>query len=186
MDNLSYLSTHYPEAKFSVRSSRAKCENELILTAASNVQKYRIGSVLPQLEDAGIRRYLGDSELRECERPNARIRAGLDTKHNVTVPCRFYPISAGTTAYLVGILLNLDNMLSQLLRILDTRFRFEECFFLRIQYQQSLVEGNSTEACFGFKVNAHGCRLAGLWISWGTWLEASIELLENGVYITTL
>ena len=44
----------------------------------------------------------------------------------------FNPMNAGTTAYPVGALLNLDNTLPQLLYILDARFRLEERFFLGI------------------------------------------------------
>ena len=67
-----------------------------------------------------------------------------------------YPINAGAATYFVGIILNLDDMFLQLLRILDARFRLEESFFLRIQSQQRAVEVKSTEERFG--VSVHDCR----------------------------
>lgn len=86
----------------------------------------------------------------------------LSAKHSVTALCGSYSIDAGTAAYLVSVLLNLDNMLPQLLRILDSCFRFGECFFLRIQLQRSAVEVKSTEVHFGSAVRIHDCRVAGL------------------------
>ena len=62
-------------------------ENGLILTAASNVQKYRIWPVLPQFEDAWICRHPDDPELREPELQNAEIWVDLNMKHNVTTLC---------------------------------------------------------------------------------------------------
>ena len=110
---------------------KANSENELILlTATSHVQKYRTWPVLRQPKDAWIRRCPGDPNFGESEPPDARIRVGLSMKHNVTAPCGFYLINAGTTAYLVGILLNPENMLPQLLRILDARLRLEKRLFL--------------------------------------------------------
>jgi len=114
---------------------KANFGNELILTTASNVQKYRIWPVLPQFKDLWIRRQLGDPELCEPEPPNARIREGLNAKHNVTrCPSPVWVLSdqrGNMTAYLVCIRLNLDNTLPQLLGILDARFKLEERFFLR-------------------------------------------------------
>ena len=69
---------------------KANSESELILTAASNVQKYRTRPVLPQFEDAWIRSHPGDLESRELESTNAGIRVDLNTKHNVTAPCGSY------------------------------------------------------------------------------------------------
>ena len=74
-------------------------------------------------------------------------------------------ISVRTMAYFVGILLDLDDMLFQLFRILDVRFRLEECFFLRIQSQQRAVEVKSTEELFGVNLSVHDCRMGGLWVS---------------------
>ena len=73
-------------------------------------------------------------------------------------------ISVRTMAYFVGILLDLDDMLFQLFRILDVRFRLEECFFLRIQSQQRAVEVKSTEERFGVNFSVHDCRMGGLWV----------------------
>ena len=74
-------------------------------------------------------------------------------------PVSMRPISARATAYLVRLLLDLGDMLPQLLRILDPRFRLEERFFLRIQLQLAAVEVDGTEARFDFPVGGHDCRL---------------------------
>jgi len=82
-------------------------ENKLILTTAPNVQEYRTWAALPQFEDTWIGGHPGNLEPCEPEPTDARIRVDLNVKQNVTV--RRDPIQTAT--YLVGILLNLDDML---------------------------------------------------------------------------
>ena len=84
-----------------------------------------------------------------------------------------YPASARVTAYLVRLLLNLDDMLFRVLRVLDPRFRLEECFFLWIQFLQSAVEVDGTETRFGFTVQSHGYRPVDCV---GVWRKVSIGL----------
>ena len=78
-----------------------------MLTTAPDVEKYCIWPALPQFEDTWICRHPSDPEPREPEPTNTRIRVNLNAKHDVTV--RGGPIQTAT--YLVGILLNFDNML---------------------------------------------------------------------------
>lgn len=85
----------------------ANSRNEPMLTTAPDVEKYCIWPALPQFEDTWICRHPSDLEPREPEPTNARIRINLNAKHDVTV--RGGPIQTAT--YLVGILLNFDNML---------------------------------------------------------------------------
>jgi len=117
--------------------------NELILTTAPDIQEYRIWSTLPQFEDTWICRDPGYLEPREPEPTDAKMRVDLNTKHVVTP--RGDPIQIAT--YLGGILLNLNNMPFQFVRILNPCFRLEERFFLRVQFQESAIAVNSVEAC---------------------------------------
>jgi hypothetical protein len=94
-------------------------------------------------------------------------------------PMSMYPVSARVAAYLVRLLLNLDDMFFQILRVLDPRFRLEECFFLWIQFQQSAVEVDGTETRFGFTVQSHSCRPVNCV---GVWRGVSIGLRGSKLY----
>jgi len=72
------------EAKVSVMSSRQTPGYELIRTATSNVQIYRVWSALRQLENAWVHGGPGDLEGHGQKRTNARVRVNLHPK----VKCR--------------------------------------------------------------------------------------------------
>ena len=77
-----------------------------------------------------------------------------------------HSITTRPATYLVRLLLNLDNMLPQLLRVLDPCFRLEERFFLRAQFQKSAIEAESAEVRSDLTVRTHDCRsvdFAGVW-----------------------
>jgi len=60
-------------------------------------------------------------------------------------------IQADNITCLVRPLVNLDDMLLQLLRILNPSFYFEERLFLRAQFQQSSVNVEGTEVWFDIR-----------------------------------
>ena len=118
--------------------AKANPENQPILTAASNTQRYHVRLVLRQFENMRICGHPGDLEFHEPERTNARIWVDLNMKRNIITP-----------------------------RILDPRFRLEEHLVFRIKGQQGAVRSKCTEACFEFTVSIHDCRSASWWVSWG-------------------
>ena len=59
------------------------------------------------------------------------------------------------TTYLVRLFLNFSNMFPQFICILDPSFLLEERFFLRVQFQQSAIEVDSTRRRFDFVVEGH-------------------------------
>lgn len=72
----------------------------------------------------------------------------LNTERDITTLCGHTQPAQGTLAYLDRLVLNLDNMLPQLPRIIDPHFRLEECLVFRTKGQQSAVRSKCMEACF--------------------------------------
>ena len=150
VDNFSHLSPHCTGAKVSVRSSRQAPKYELVRTVASEIQRYRVWPVL-QIEDAWIRRHPGGPKPCVSKSANARIRVDLNA-NAMLPPVLMYPSSMRPATHPVRFLISLDDMLPQFLRVMDPRFRLEERFFLRIQFQRSAIGADSPEVLSGFTV----------------------------------
>ena len=87
MDDLSQLSTHCTWERKGHRldyQGKLQIDSELIRTAASNIQKYRVWSVLQQFKDVWVCGDLCDLELGESESADARVWENLSVTPNVT------------------------------------------------------------------------------------------------------
>ena len=85
MDDFSQLSAHCMRESYrSGHQDKLRIYIELIRTAASNIQKYRVWSVLHQFKDVWVCGDLCDLELRESEPADARVRENLRVRSNIT------------------------------------------------------------------------------------------------------
>ena len=71
------------EARVPIRSSKRTPNYGFARTAASNVQKYCVWTILQKFKDARIRGRPSDLEHCESEPTNARVREDLRTERNV-------------------------------------------------------------------------------------------------------